>query len=443
VLLAEFDRLRDLGLRDWRAPIVNDLLLMLAHGALRQVAARWLGPDAPALVTGLLTGCGVASVRPGAELIAIAARIRSRPAWAAIVTATPPDELVIRLAADASLGDLAARLDAYLDAWGDRAPRELQLERRTYREDPAALRAALRPLVASPGPAVGRSAGRPPAHARPPTDPRRHVRRRLLAHPAGRVRLAAFDLLLRATRRHVRWREEMRLARGQVFGVGRRIFRDLGIALRDGGVIDDPADVHFLTIGELRGLAAGTAVAGDPRELVRIRRARYAHYAMLPRLPRRLETRGPVTDPLSFVAIPVAPAGPGAPAGLGAPAGAAHSTPAPDDATTWRGTGASVGRVRAACLPVLEPAGAAPEPGRIIVARSTDPGWVPLLVGAAGLAVEQGGLLSHSAIVARELGIPAVVGLPGLLDRVHAGDVLELDGSTGIVRLAGDREAGT
>jgi pyruvate,water dikinase len=84
---------------------------------------------------------------------------------------------------------------------------------------------------------------------------------------------------------------------------------------------------------------------------------------------------------------------------------------------------------------VLDPSRIEPEPGRIIVARSTDPGWVPILVGAAGLAVEQGSLLSHSAIVARELGIPTVVGLTGLLDHVRDGDIVELDGSTGEVRL--------
>jgi rifampicin phosphotransferase len=153
---------------------------------------------------------------------------------------------------------------------------------------------------------------------------------------------------------------------------------------------------------------------------VRLRRTRYATYAALPRLPSRLETRGPITDPLRFVEVLVARSG---------------AAPAVADPSEWHGIGAAVGRVRAACLPVLEPARAEPEPGRIIVARSTDPGWVPILVGAAGLAVEQGGLLSHSAIVARELGIPTVVGVPGLFDRVHDGDVLELDGWTGVVRL--------
>jgi pyruvate,water dikinase len=60
---------------------------------------------------------------------------------------------------------------------------------------------------------------------------------------------------------------------------------------------------------------------------------------------------------------------------------------------------------------------------------------VPLFVGAAGLLVERGGMLSHSAIVARELGLPTVVGLPGLMQTVHDGQVVELDGASGTVQL--------
>jgi pyruvate,water dikinase len=155
---------------------------------------------------------------------------------------------------------------------------------------------------------------------------------------------------------------------------------------------------------------------------VRLRRERYAHYASQPRLPSRFETRGPVADPL--VVESVVPVG----------------TPARDVAT-WRGIGASRGRVEAACLVVDDPGRADLLPGRIIVARSTDPGWVPILVGAAGLLVEQGSLLSHSAIVARELGIPTVVGLAGLVDAVRSGDILALDGSTGEVAVVARSES--
>lgn len=74
------------------------------------------------------------------------------------------------------------------------------------------------------------------------------------------------------------------------------------------------------------------------------------------------------------------------------------------------------------------------EAGAVLVAPSTDPSWTPQFLKAAALVMEMGGYLSHGAIVARELGIPAVVNLPGILRQLRSGDVLEVDGNHGIVR---------
>ncbi len=405
-LLADFDRFRASALRDWRAPIMNDLFLMLSHGALRRVADRWLGTDARSLVNALIVQGTVVSALPGKDLLRIAAAIRERSDWYDVIMSTPPETLRARLDAEPELAGLSALIEGYLETWGDRSPRELQLERPSYRDDPLPLLRAVRSLVSAS------STGREGVAVQAAL----HVRRRLLTRQLGLLRVAVFSVLLRATRRHIGWREEMRLARGQVFGVGRRIFRRLGEALSDQGALERPEDVHYLSLDELRGMITGTAVVGDPRALVRLRRAQYDDYASRPRLPSRFETRGLVVDPL----------------GLDPSIG----TPAPNRGLrAWKGIGTSNGRARAPCLVVRDPTQVTLMPGHIIVARTTDPGWVPILVGAAGLLVEQGSLLSHSAIVARELGIPMVVGLDGLLDLVRTGDVLELDGSTGEVRM--------
>ncbi len=101
----------------------------------------------------------------------------------------------------------------------------------------------------------------------------------------------------------------------------------------------------------------------------------------------------------------------------------------------WRGTVAGSGYARGVAYVARRPTEAfAMQAGGILVVPATDPAWTPLFLRAGALVMETGGYLSHGAIVARELGIPAVVNLPGILQRVRNGDLLEVDGHKGIVR---------
>jgi pyruvate,water dikinase len=78
--------------------------------------------------------------------------------------------------------------------------------------------------------------------------------------------------------------------------------------------------------------------------------------------------------------------------------------------------------------------------GEILVSPMTDPGWVFLMVAAGGLVVERGSLLSHTAIIGRELGIPTVVGVANATRRIKDGDLIELDGQAGTVRIVEEGE---
>ena len=100
------------------------------------------------------------------------------------------------------------------------------------------------------------------------------------------------------------------------------------------------------------------------------------------------------------------------------------------------GTPASAGTVTARARVILDPQGAHLEPGEILVAPSTDPGWTPLFLTAGGLVMEMGGPNSHGAVVAREYGIPAVVGVPDATSRIATGDDITVDGAAGTVTPA-------
>ena len=86
---------------------------------------------------------------------------------------------------------------------------------------------------------------------------------------------------------------------------------------------------------------------------------------------------------------------------------------------------------------ILDPAGAQLLPGEILVAPSTDPGWTPLFLIAGALVMETGGAMAHGAIVAREYGIPAAVGVVGATTLIAGGQELIVDGTNGTVRIVG------
>jgi len=75
--------------------------------------------------------------------------------------------------------------------------------------------------------------------------------------------------------------------------------------------------------------------------------------------------------------------------------------------------------------------------GEILVTRQTDPGWAAVFFMVKGLVIERGGMLSHGAIIAREYGIPAVVGVPGATRRIASGEQVRVDGDHGVIELAG------
>jgi pyruvate,water dikinase len=117
--------------------------------------------------------------------------------------------------------------------------------------------------------------------------------------------------------------------------------------------------------------------------------------------------------------------------------------PEPAGGDRLDGVALSAGVAEGPALVLTEPTAAPPgEGGFILVCPTTDPAWVPLFVSAKGLVMETGGVLSHGAIVAREFGLPAVAGLPGVTDRLRTGQRVRVDGGKGTVTILGDAAAG-
>ncbi|MGV9763653.1 PEP-utilizing enzyme [Micromonospora tulbaghiae] len=105
------------------------------------------------------------------------------------------------------------------------------------------------------------------------------------------------------------------------------------------------------------------------------------------------------------------------------------------DGHTLTGTGAASGRATGRARVVRSLASASIEPGEILVAPTTDPGWTPLFLTAGGLVTETGAVMAHGPTVAREYGIPAVICVPGATERIRTGQLITVDGATGTVTI--------
>ena len=222
---------------------------------------------------------------------------------------------------------------------------------------------------------------------------------------------------LARARARVRDRENLRFERTRVFGRVRRIFVELGRRFYAWGCSEHPRDIFYLEVEEALGLVTGTATTTDLRGLVAVRQAEFAHWRATEPPPDRFETRGLVAvGPFTARLIPVA-----------------DEPHASDTADQRVGIGCCPGVVRGRARVVTDPKTAEVRAGEILVAERTDPGWILLFAGAAGVVVERGSVLSHSAIVARELGIPAVVSVPGLTSWLTTGDLIEVNGTSGVV----------
>lgn len=401
--------LRRDGIQRWTTPIVNDFRVMMTTGRLRRFVERGGGDDVDRVMQTLLGGADVAvSSAPAMVMLRMADAARRSPPALAALTDGRPDGLARAASASSELGALLRDL---LDNYGDRCMGELKLESRSLRDDPGFVTAMLLNYLRA-----DRADG--DGLARKAREQRAAVEAGLVRR-MGPLTRARFRRALRSARVGIRAREVMRLARTRLFGVHRQIYRAIGTRFHEQGRLDDPAGVLYLTVDEIMAQIEITVETGD-REVdlaatARARRATFAGYGELP-APNRIVT-ATVPDPFA----------PAVDVGLMRPVYPLVG------GRILRGLGCSAGIAEGPVRIVTGPDDDLSINGHVLVATRTDPGWSPLFHSAAAILVERGSVLSHSAVLARELGLPAVVGIPGLVATLRNGERVRIDGSAGTV----------
>jgi phosphohistidine swiveling domain-containing protein len=367
----------------------------------------------------LLQGLDNKTVEVGRDLWRLSRVAQRSPDVMEVLGTSAAAEVLPRLAMTADGRALLADLDVHLARYGHRGAL-WGLSEPTFREDPTPVVKMLQDYVTQPDAAspdrelerLGRERDEAIAQARAALD----------GYPGPVV--AQFEAMLEAAQVGLVLTEDhgfhidfhgVALVRRAVLALGRRLVEESVLAAHD--------DVLHLTLEELRATAQAAPLV-DRRALVAARKGELERHADVP-APPVLGTPPagpPPADPMTRAMLKF----------FGTPPAEA---PAPG---VVQGSAGSAGRVRGVARVVRSLQDAERlAPGEVLVAETTAPPWTPLFAVAAAVVTDTGGILSHAAVVAREYGLPAVVGAAGATAVLRDGDVVEVDGDRGTVRVVG------
>jgi phosphoenolpyruvate synthase/pyruvate phosphate dikinase len=348
---------------------------------------------------------GIESTEPTRILMKMASEIAQYPELLEIFNTRKSDEVISNLSC---YPEIDLMFKSYIERYGDRTMGELKLETISLREDPAFVIEILKNYI-----------GNKNFNPKQPVNNEKNNRSQAEKQFRQKLRIwkkNSASSILRKARTSIKYRENMRLTRTRAFGMVRDLYLAVGYRLVEAEQLKSPRDIFYLTVEELRDYYKGRAVTTNLKGLVALRKDEYAAYEKQS-IPHQFETIGPVYFGNRF---------------------RSQKSPSSTKAeATLSGIGCYPGIVEECLKVISNPQDDLQLDGQILVAERTDPGWAPLFPTCSGILVERGSTLSHSAVIAREMGIPAVVGVNNLFDSIVDGEKVRLDGGSGVVtRLA-------
>lgn len=404
-LVQYYRQLEEILLGRWREPNVNDFYCFLFTGLLSRLTSQWLGPKSN-LHNDLLAGeKGVISFEPAARLTRMAREIAKDQELAKRVMSDSPQDVLRHIRSEKKSAPVAKLLDSYIRDFGFRSLEELKFESPDLYSNPEMLIVMLRNCLRA-------GIDRAGAAAQTSGELRRAAEKELARHLSGH-KLKIYRMVLKAARKAMARRENTRFLRSKMYGLIRRILVGIGNDLSKKGLIAAPRDVFYLTKDELFSMLDGTSVTRDLKGLVELRKKEYAGFEKI-ETDDRIVTRGLVYFHNDLF-------------------GASRRLFEGGD--ELQGISAGTGKVTGPIKVIMSAHQDLELAGEILVAKRTDPGWVTLFPSISGLLVEKGSLMSHSIIVAREMGIPTVVGIERLTERLSDGDVVSIDAAAGVVLI--------
>jgi len=394
-------------LRKWKAPMVNDFFVMILFGTLQKLVIRYHIDTSGTLHNDLLSGSNdIVSTQPIVRSVEIIKAIDADEGFARKFLSLDVDGLKNLYLSGQVPVKIFGLIENYLDNWGNRTSGELKLETETYIQRPELF---LKYLQSGLRQRIHISSGSARNQLKDAAEQK--VLKALKNKPLKR---RIFNYVLQKTRELVSGRENMRYARTRGYGVVRSIFIAIGKNFEREGSLSAYRDIFYLTQEEVFSSIKDSHATGL-KDIVSERKAEYARWAYEPPLKERFTTYSGQYTGENYREITTG--------------GNMESK------ELLKGLGCCPGVVRAKVKVVTDPLLADDMNGDILVANHTDPGWITLFPASSGIIVEKGSLLSHSAIVSREMGIPCIVGVVNAASYLKTGDLIEMNGTTGVIRI--------
>lgn len=386
-----------------KIPLVNDFFSSILNHACRTLAVKMMGPEGESVYNDLLSHQeDLESSKAIYSLIELAEVVSHDSSLKSYLENHKADPLILYKLASPH-PSFAQKLKKHFDLYGDRSQWEMKIETPTARENPE----TTIKLIINYAENKVTVADQRDRERQKSLKARETLKSKQWGHP---LKAVLFHLLFKKCTEALCFREDSRFDRVRFKGLSRQMCLGLGALLEKKKVLDEASDIFYLTFDEMLALKHDSYGMDYTKKLVSLRKDQMKNFSELI-LPDRIL----VNDVSSVMAF-------------------AQKT-SHELTNEIQGLPCSGGQVEAECVVVKDLNQAPSLTGKILIAERTDPAWGFFFVGVKGIIIEKGSMLSHAAIISRELGIPCIINVSNATNMFQTGMKLSMNGDTGEIQV--------